>query len=428
MSSSDEAAAPAKRRKGERSSNPWSAEEDAELMNTVNILSASLGPDVVFEEWKQVSKRLSTKRTSKQCKDRYRSKLDPTINHGPWRDEEDERLLKLADEFPRQWSKIARHLRGRTEHAVKSRVATLARLKIKDWSQEEDDQLTRLREGGLEFEGISTYFPSRSIHSIKKRWERLYMNSLAEKIRSQQPPPPVQAVVVPSSPPPSIAVAPVRQQAAFPVSPSRLSPSAALSPPRPVQRQVSNSRLARHSTSMTVLLQVLGDPFPDSALSPSHAAAVAAAAAGVAPVGSSPHFAIPPHPLSLNHLAPDQRLHSFLSSDTFFGASFPMFAAAAAAAAAAQNVGNSSFALNSPTVNRSEGFHSRLDAMLAMPTDNDGSSSAHDPLPSPTAFTRPPGFQAPPASSGGNGTTTPSTTQGGRLSSYLSDMLSFHEI
>jgi len=275
-----------KRQKTERTSNPWTTAEDTELLDIVTQMQASAAPDTAFEDWKQVAKRMSTKRTSKQCKDRYRSKLDPSINHGPWTDDEDERLLKLAEEYPRQWSKIAKFLRGRTEHAVKSRVATLARLKIKDWTAEEDELLGSLRNQGQEFDSIALRFPSRSVHAIKKRWERLYMNVIAEKIRAKQPervpsPQPVQPGVATAATTTTTAAAvaaparhlssPPLQQPAQPhlqqhQRASSLPPvsTAALSPlPAPPQRRDSG-RLARHSTSMTVLLQVLGEPLPES--------------------------------------------------------------------------------------------------------------------------------------------------------------------
>ena len=47
--------------------------------------------------------------------------LDPSINRGPWTQEEDELLIKLHDKLGNRWAKIKGHLSSRTENAVKTR-------------------------------------------------------------------------------------------------------------------------------------------------------------------------------------------------------------------------------------------------------------------------------------------------------------------
>jgi hypothetical protein len=321
-----------------RQSNPWTPDEDADLLRVVQAISASLPPDTFFEEWKEVAKRLSTPRSSKQCKDRYKSKLDPSINHGPWTDDEDERLLKLAEEYPRQWSKIARCLRGRTEHAVKSRVATLARLRIKDWTPSEDDALRRLRDQGLEYDAISLHFPSRSIHSIKKRWERLYMNSLAEKIRAKKleeeaqapkPLPPASTAAVAPAAAGAAAAAVAAASMPFPSAtlhqPAPRSAPKPLSPPPAAQApKRGTNRLTRHSTSMTVLLQVLGEPLDGGSSwamggTPHPSVAASAwvqpppSAAAAAAASTHPALSQPPPPPVTTQQPPASRMTSYLS-------------------------------------------------------------------------------------------------------------------
>lgn len=271
----------------------WCKEEDDRLLEAVQ----KYGTD----NWKAVS-QVVTGRSAKQCRDRYKLKLDPTINHGPWTKAEDDRLIELSQEYGRAWTKIARHMPGRTENAVKSRISSLERSRTKDWSPEEDALLTELKKKNVDFEQMVEHFPNRSVHAIKKHWETLHMDELARKLRQDlsnggasqsAAPTPAPAPVVEVNQQPLVgqqflyhsAMNPQQaQQSAAPSIPTF--PSAmplmlpfnggqmpllnpAKFPPNfpqqlsqaPVHPGVAQtqSRLARHSTSMTVLLQVLGE-------------------------------------------------------------------------------------------------------------------------------------------------------------------------
>ena len=261
----------------------WCKEEDDKLIEAVQAHG--------IDNWKAVAS-IVLGRSAKQCRDRYKLKLDPTINHGPWTKAEDDRLLELAAEYGRAWTKIARSMPGRTENAVKSRISSLERSKTKDWSPEEDARLTELRRKNFTFEQMTKHFPGRSSHAIKKRWETLHMDELTRKLKQdltgtvmpnqQQMPNGIPEAVVLGQPmQPSFVqhmnAAAIQGQIAGQLTGSSLSANpmfAQLNPmvsmgvssmPKlpnsqapPVHPAVQGSRLQRHSTSMTVLLQVLG--------------------------------------------------------------------------------------------------------------------------------------------------------------------------
>jgi len=156
----------------------WSPAEDEQMLVAVK----KHGTD-----WKAISAHVKG-RTAKQCRDRYKLKLDPSINHGPWSPEEDKSLLKFHEQLGRQWTKIAKMMPGRTENSVKSRYASLLRSKTKEWTEQEDLIMRQLREQNIPFEDIAEkHLPHRSEHAVKKRWERLFMRDLAKKIRSEMP-------------------------------------------------------------------------------------------------------------------------------------------------------------------------------------------------------------------------------------------------
>lgn len=156
----------------------WSPEEDKVMLEACNRFGF---------DWKRVASCVKG-RSAKQCRDRYRLKLDPSINHGPWTPAEDEKLLQLHNEIGRSWTKIAKFLPGRTENAVKSRYSSLFRAKTKEWSEGEEQLLQTLHTQGVSFEVIAKqHLPHRSEHAVKKRWEKLLMKQIAKKIKQKLP-------------------------------------------------------------------------------------------------------------------------------------------------------------------------------------------------------------------------------------------------
>ncbi|KAE9009002.1 hypothetical protein PF005_g10980 [Phytophthora fragariae] len=94
---------------------PWSVEEDALLMEM--MLKG-------YDNWRQVSNNIPG-RTAKQCRERWRNRLDPSINKSPFTEEEDEAIQQAYDKYGNRWTQIAELLPGRTEDAVKLRWKAL---------------------------------------------------------------------------------------------------------------------------------------------------------------------------------------------------------------------------------------------------------------------------------------------------------------
>lgn len=123
-------------------------------------------------KWVEISKRVPG-RNSKQCRERWFNNLDPSVNHGPWTEEEDAKLLQLAEQYNQSWAKMQRKLPGRTVNTVKTRFHTLRREKLnnREWSQEEDKELIDARfEIGPKWTVVSRRMTNRSATVCKKRW------------------------------------------------------------------------------------------------------------------------------------------------------------------------------------------------------------------------------------------------------------------
>lgn len=226
----------------------WSKGEDDRLLDAVNRHG--------IDNWKEVSLEV-VGRSAKQCRDRYKLKLDPNINHGPWTKIEDERLLELSQEHGRAWTKIAKFMPGRTENAVKSRISSLERSRVRDWTPEEDLLLKQLQQDNVDFEDMVDKFPNRSIHSIRKRSQHLHMDEVAAKLRQNMASSTKSDMYGIDAKQEQTGGINLPKTASFAPGTFAAVPQQKATAPS-VHRQVDTSRLQRQSTSMTVLLQVLG--------------------------------------------------------------------------------------------------------------------------------------------------------------------------
>lgn len=66
-------------------------------------------------------------RTKKQCRERYMTHLHPSLNLGPWTNDEDKKLLSLSNTPGVSWKEIMEQLPGRTQTKLKRRLNKLKR-------------------------------------------------------------------------------------------------------------------------------------------------------------------------------------------------------------------------------------------------------------------------------------------------------------
>ncbi|XWS40726.1 hypothetical protein CRYUN_Cryun17cG0020100 [Craigia yunnanensis] len=91
---------------------PWTMEEDLILINYI----ANHGEGV----WNTLAKAAGLKRTGKSCRLRWLNYLSPDVRRGNITPEEQLLIMELHAKWGNRWSKIAKHLPGRTDNEIKN--------------------------------------------------------------------------------------------------------------------------------------------------------------------------------------------------------------------------------------------------------------------------------------------------------------------
>ena len=128
--------------------------------------------------WQEIAK-LTKRRLSRQCSQRWRKVLDPSIKRFvKWTSEEDAMLIELHKKFPTMSNKeMSSYLPGRTSTQCHNRWVEVLNpdLRRGAFNKEEDDCILRLRKNGLGWSAMAkdAILHGRANVALKNRWHTL---------------------------------------------------------------------------------------------------------------------------------------------------------------------------------------------------------------------------------------------------------------
>ena len=104
--------------------------EDEQLMRLVARMGA--------RNWDIIASYIPD-RTARQCRDRWKFYLCPSVNRTPWTAEEDQLLLRKYREIGPKWSQLCQYFENRTLNNVKNRWNSVIR-KVRTWKLDEQSE------------------------------------------------------------------------------------------------------------------------------------------------------------------------------------------------------------------------------------------------------------------------------------------------
>lgn len=153
----------------------WTTDED-EILTRAVVMNGE-------GNWKKIASSL-TDRSHLQCLHRWQKVLNPALVKGPWKEEEDNKLVELVEKFgPKDWSTIASHIQGRIGKQCRERWFNHLSPEVRktNWSPEEDRIIIEAHHRlGNKWTAISKLLDGRPANAIKNHWNSTLLKRIQD--------------------------------------------------------------------------------------------------------------------------------------------------------------------------------------------------------------------------------------------------------
>lgn len=138
--------------KSKKLKNKFTPEEDDKLRQLVSMYGTNA--------WSTIASLMGTNRNHRQCRERWKNYVDPTLqNNQPWNYEDDRLLVEKYAELGPKWNKIAKYFHNRSDNSIRNRWQLI----IRQWERKQQQNQQQIQIERQEIDNESDEYTSATV-------------------------------------------------------------------------------------------------------------------------------------------------------------------------------------------------------------------------------------------------------------------------